>query len=194
MPTLKSIAVYCGSKTGNNPAHRAATIHLARALAAANITLVYGGGKVGLMGVIADAMLAHNGQVVGVMPQHLIDRELAHPKIQEMHIVNSMHERKALINNLADGIILLPGGTGSLEEFFEAWTWGMLGLHQKPCGILNVDGYFNDLLKFMDHATQHEFLGTQHREMIIVKENPEQLLNALSQYQPLTEIKWSKKT
>ena len=155
---MKSVCVFCGSSTGDDPAYAAAARLLGRTLADAGITLVYGGGHVGLMGVLADAALERGGEVVGVMPKALIDREIGHTNLTKLHVVSSMHERKALMSKLSEGFVALPGGNGTLEEFFEVLTWAQLGEHEKPCGLLNVSGYYDPLLKVFDQMVENEFL------------------------------------
>jgi len=178
MKTLKSVAVFCGGRLGNHAAFQEAAIALAQALVEQHIRLIYGGGRVGIMGVLADAMLARGGQVIGVIPQFLVDKEIAHEKT-ELHIVQSMHERKALLYQLADGFILLSGGLGSLDEFFETMTWNALNLHQKPCGILNTQAFYDRLLAFLDHATAAEFIPEANRKKIIAATDATQLLSKM---------------
>jgi len=187
---LSTVCVFCGSSPGARPAYRDAAEALGRVLAAQGRTLVYGGGNVGLMGVIADAVLASGGRVIGVIPQHLVAREIAHTGVTELRTVASMHERKQLMADLADTFVLLPGGLGSLEEFFEVWTWGQLGLHRKPYGLLNVDGYFDPLLAFLDHAVAERFLRREQRELLLVDHDPERLLARLDAHEPASMPKW----
>src|SRR5579862_1318574 len=165
--------VFCGSNRGTNPQYAGAAAELARCLASAGIGIVYGGGKVGLMGVLADAALAEGGEVIGVIPTMLVDREIAHQGLTELRIVGSMHERKALMADLSDAFIAMPGGYGTLDEFCEILTWTQLGLQQKPIGILNVDGYFDRLL---DHAVTEQFVKSKHRDMIVTDGDPESLI------------------
>jgi len=176
---MKRICVFCGSHQGARPAYRQAAADFAEALAARRIGLVYGGASVGLMGVIADKMLACGGEVVGIIPRTLVDREVAHRKLTELHEVNSMHERKALMAELADGFATLPGGFGTLEEFTEVISWRLLGLHQKPCGLLNVSGYFDGLLQFLDYAVSQQFINPVHRANIVVEQHPARLVDQL---------------
>lgn len=183
VPKLKRIAVFCGASTGNKPEYTEATQQLVLALQEANIGLVYGGGRVGLMGKLADYAIAHKVEIIGVMPRALTENEVAHAGITKLYEVETMHERKALMTELADGFIMLPGGIGSLDEFFESWTWLQLGYHSKPCGILNVTHYFDPLIAFLDHATNAGFLGVTHRNAIIVEENPITLLQKFAAYQ-----------
>jgi hypothetical protein len=190
VPAIGSLCVYCGSNTGADPEFAAATRAMAALLAERGIRVVYGGGKVGLMGVLADAALAADGEVVGVIPQHLIDREIGHAGLTELHIVGSMHERKALMAELADGFVALPGGVGTLEELVEVYTWSQLGLHRKPLGLLNVSGYYDGLAAFLDHAVRERFLRAEHRAVLAVEPRPEALLDRLEQAEPPQLVKW----
>jgi len=185
-----AVCVFCGSSPGARPAYRAAAEALGRALASQQRTLVYGGGNVGLMGSIADAALTGGGQVVGVIPQHLVAREVAHTRLTDLRIVASMHERKQVMADLAGTFVLLPGGLGSLEEFFEIWTWGQLGLHRKPYGLLNVEGYFDPLLAFLDRAVAERFVRVEHRDLLLVDDDPVRLLARLDALEPLPLPKW----
>jgi uncharacterized protein (TIGR00730 family) len=159
---------------------------LGRTLAEQKIELVYGGGKVGLMGVIATSVIQAGGQVIGVIPKHLADRELIHPDVADTRIVGSMHERKALMAELGEGFIALPGGFGTLEEITEVLTWAQIGLHEKPCGLLNVNGYFESLMEFLGHAVAEEFVAMEHREMIVVDSDPRRMLEQFESYHPPT--------
>ncbi len=188
---LKRICVFAGSSTGVRPGYRTAAEALGRALAACGINLVYGGGRVGLMGVLADAVLASGGHVTGVIPHALAAREVAHLGLTDLRVVGSMHERKALMADLADGFIALPGGWGTLDELFEILTWGQLGLHQKPCGLLNADGYFDRLLSFVDHSIDEGFVRREYRRMIAVAESPDALIDTLASYEPPLVEKWT---
>jgi uncharacterized protein (TIGR00730 family) len=163
---------------------------MGKALLAQNIGLVYGGGRLGLMGIVADAVMEGNGEVIGIIPKSLVERELAHQGITELLIVRSMHERKAAMAERADAFIALPGGYGTLEEFCEIITWAQLGLHEKPCGILNVEGYYNPLLSWFDHAVAEGFLAGANRRMIIAESEPERLLNSLMNYSPSVTGNW----
>jgi uncharacterized protein (TIGR00730 family) len=185
-----SICVFCGSSTGNEPTYAEAARSLGAALASQKIRLVYGGGSVGLMGILADAVLEHGGSVVGVIPQALWDREVGHRALTELHIVANMHERKAMMADLSDGFVALPGGIGTMEELFEAWTWAQLGVHEKPCALLNVSGYFDALLTFIDHMVAQGLLRHEHREMLIVADNPGALLSRIESYNPPIVAKW----
>ena len=182
--------MFCGSSPGARPAYGAAAAALGRALASQQRTLVYGGGNVGLMGTIADATLAAGGRVVGVIPRHLVAREVAHAGLTDLRTVDSMHARKQLMADLAGTFMLLPGGLGSLEEFFEIWTWGQLGLHRKPYGLLNVDGYFDPLLAFLDHAVAERFVRVEHRDLLLVDDDPARLLARLDALEPAPLPKW----
>ncbi len=187
---MKRICVFCGSNRGVRSAYISAAQSLGKILVQRNLGLVYGGGNVGLMGVIADAVLAEGGEVIGVIPQSLVDREVAHKNLTSQHIVNSMHERKALMADLSDGFIAMPGGMGTFDEFCEILTWAQLGIHQKPCGILNVENYFAPLLKMFDHAMDEGFLRDAHRDLVIEATSPEILLNLFANYQPAPLAKW----
>lgn len=187
---MTRIGVFCGSSVGNQPAFRQAAADLARALARRGFVLVYGGARVGLMGVLADAMLQHHGEVIGVIPQALLDREIAHAGLSDLRVVGSMHERKALMVELADGFIALPGGYGTLEEFCEVVTWAQLGLHHKPCGLLDVDAYFDPLLALFDGAVSAGFLRPENRALVLTANDPEALLNRFATYKPVNVPKW----
>jgi uncharacterized protein (TIGR00730 family) len=171
------ICVFTGSRHGGRPEYATAAQALARVLVDRNYGLVYGGGKVGLMGVLADAMLEHHGHVTGVIPAAFIDREVAHRGLSDLQIVKSMHERKAVMGDLSDGFIAMPGGIGTMEEFFEVLSWAQLGLHHKPCGLLNVDGYYKSLIRFLDHAVEQSFLKPKDRGLLIVEQEPKPLLD-----------------
>ena len=187
---MRRLCVFSGSSPGAHPAYAEATAALGRALADARIGVVYGGASVGLMGTVADAALAAGGEVVGVIPQSLVDREIAHPGLSELHVVQSMHERKALMADLSDGFVALPGGTGTLEELFEVYTWTQLGLHAKPLGLFNVRGYFDGLARFLDHATAERFVTPQHRAMLLVHEGLDDLLDGLAGWDAPAQPKW----
>ena len=186
------ICVFSGSSHGSVPAYRAAAAALGGLLARNAVELVYGGAAVGLMGAVADAALAGGGRVTGVIPQALVDREVAHPGLTDLRIVGSMHERKALMASLSDGFIALPGGIGTFEELFEIWTWAQLGSHAKPCGLLNILGFYDRLLEFLDHVAAQGFLKNAHREMLLVQADPASLLRAMAHYRAPTETKWLK--
>lgn len=176
---MKRITIFCGANVGSRPAFAVAARDLATTLARRGQGLVYGGGNVGLMGVVADAALAADGEVIGVIPKTLVERELAHEGLSALHVVGTMHERKALMADLSDGFIALPGGYGTLDEFFEVLTWAQLGLHGKPCGLLNVEGYFDQLLAFLDGAVQDGLLQAQNRHRFDVADNAEALLDRM---------------
>jgi hypothetical protein len=184
------IGVFCGSSAGNRPTYRQAAADLARALARRGFGLVFGGAQVGLMGVLADAMLEQRAEVIGVIPQALLDREIAHVGVADLRVVGSMHERKALMVELSDGFIALPGGYGTLEEFCEVLTWAQLGLHGKPCGLLDVDAYFDPLLALFDEAVAAGFLRSENRALVLRANDPEALLDQFASYKPVVVPKW----
>lgn len=181
---MKSIAVFCGSSMGALPSYREGAVELGKELARQGITLVYGGASVGIMGTVADAVLEAGGNAIGVLPKMLEDREIAHRGLTELIVVNSMHERKTKMSDLADGFIALPGGPGTMEEFFEVFTWGQLGLHGKPCGILNIDRYFDLLLAFFGHMNEQQFLQDKYASMVLSDSTPAGLLDKFRAYQP----------
>lgn len=187
---MESICVFCGSSNGSDPAYAKAARHLGQAIAGNGLTLVYGGGHVGLMGVVADAALEAGGEVIGVMPKSLVDREIAHTGLTKLHVVSSMHERKALMADLSDGFIALPGGNGTLEEFFEVLTWAQLGEHDKPCGLLNAAGYYDPLLAVFDQMVLMKFLEPVHRDLILVEDDPPALLQRFDSSHPPKTVKW----
>jgi uncharacterized protein (TIGR00730 family) len=188
--SIKRLCVFCGSSVGNRPEYRKAAIELGRQLASAGIGLVYGGARVGLMGALADSVLDAGGEAIGVIPRSLLEKEIAHTGLSDLHIVESMHERKARMSDLADGFILLPGGFGSWEEFCEVVTWQQLGIHQKPCAVLNVLGYCDALIALASHAVAEEFLKAGHRDLVIVEEDPQGLLSRLATAPIPAEVKW----
>jgi uncharacterized protein (TIGR00730 family) len=177
---MKRICIYCGSSTGNQPLYREMAEAMGALLARRGIGLVYGGGNVGLMGIVADAALAGGGEVIGVIPRSLADREIAHGGVTDLRVVDSMHTRKALMAELSDAFIAMPGGVGTFEEFFEAVTWTQLGVHRKPCGLLNVGGFYTPLAAFIDQAVTEGFIKPIHRAVIVVDDDPERLLNSLA--------------
>jgi len=191
MPPLRRVCVFTGSRLGADPAYAAAAERLARAAGAAGLGLVYGGASVGLMGVLADAALDAGLEVTGVIPQALVVREIAHPRLRDLRVVGSMHERKALMAELSDAFVALPGGAGTLEELFEVYTWSQLGLHAKPCALLNVRGYYDGLAGFLDHAVSEGFLRPEHRETLLVGEEPAALLAALAAWEQSGVVKWT---
>jgi uncharacterized protein (TIGR00730 family) len=176
---LNSVCVFCGSASGLSPAYIAASRAFAEESVRRGLRIVYGGASVGVMGALADAALEAGGEVVGVMPRSLVDREIAHNGLTKLHIVETMHERKAMMAELADAFVALPGGLGTLEELFEVWTWGMLGLHDKPYGLLNVDGYYQPLIEFLDYAAAQGFVRPAQRAMLAVDDDSRRLLDAL---------------
>jgi uncharacterized protein (TIGR00730 family) len=178
------ICVFCGTNTGSRPAYGAAARELGRVLAEQDIELVYGGASVGIMGELADSVQEHSGHVTGIIPQQLMEKEAAHTGIPNLIVVASMHQRKSQMADLSDGFIALPGGIGTLEGFFEVLTWGQLGIHTKPSGILNVEGYFDSLSEFLDHAVQEGFLTEEHRHAIAVDSDAERLLDRMRAYSP----------
>ncbi|TDU71315.1 hypothetical protein EI77_02438 [Prosthecobacter fusiformis] len=184
------IAIYCGSSGGHESLYRNAAEAVASFLAREGIGLVYGGGNVGLMGIIANAALKEGGEVIGVIPQALMDKELGHGGVTELHVVRSMHERKQLMVDLSDGFIALPGGFGTLDELFETLTWLQLSFHEKPVGLLNVNGFFDGLLTFLDHMTAQGFLKQEHRDCLLVSDDPAELLSKMRQFRPPELGKW----
>jgi uncharacterized protein (TIGR00730 family) len=187
---MKRVCVFCGSNKGLRPAYKDAAWEIGQALARRGIGLVYGGGNVGLMGVVADAALAVGGEVVGVIPEALVAKEIAHIGLTDLRVVRSMHERKALMAELSDAFVALPGGVGTWEEFCEVLTWRQLGLHQKPCGLLNVEGYYDQLIALFDRAITEQFIRPENRSLILEAEEPEYLLDLLAQYKPVFVEKW----
>jgi uncharacterized protein (TIGR00730 family) len=187
---MKRICVYCASSPGSQPDYTEAAGNLAQALVQRNIDLVYGGASVGVMGVLANSVLAAGGHVIGIIPQALVDREVAHSGLSDLRVVPSMHERKMLMAELSDGFIALPGGLGTLEEIFEILTWAQLGLHQKPCGLLNIRDYYRSLIDFLDHAVAEKFIKDAHRAMLLVEEQPRRLLERFERYNAPTVAKW----
>ena len=176
---MKRLAVYCGSSMGNDPAFRSAAQAIGEAMAERGIGLVYGGGKLGLMGVVADAVLGNGGEAYGVIPQALIDLEVAHQGLTELHVVDTMHERKAKMTELTDAFVALPGGIGTYDELFEAWTWNALGYHAKPFALLNVSGFWNEMIRFLDHATASGFMSPARRAQLLVAQEIDEALALL---------------
>ena len=185
------ICVFCGSSSGLSRTYADAAVALGRCLAERGIDLVYGGASVGLMGVLADAVLASRGEVVGVIPKALAEKEVSHRRLTELHVVGSMHERKALMADLSDAFIALPGGFGTVEELCEIITWGQLGFHRKPIGLLNVDGYFDSLLAFFDRAVRDQFVHSTHRGLVIDSTSPAEILEAFNDYRTAALSKWT---
>jgi uncharacterized protein (TIGR00730 family) len=188
---VERICVFCGSSPGGRPEYEQATRELARRLAADGIGVVYGGGGVGLMGALADEVIAAGGNLTGVIPRALVDREVAHRDVMDMRVVGSMHERKALMAELSDAFVALPGGIGTLEELFEVYTWAQLGLHRKPCALLNVEGYYDGIEAFLAHAVAERFLREETRELLIVERDTGAMLQRLREFQPQGVVpKW----
>lgn len=187
---MKSVCVYCGSSEGRRPEYAGAARALGRAIAERGLGLVYGGSSVGLMRLVADAALAAGGSVTGVIPEALVRKEIAHRGLTRLHVTASMHERKMLMAELSDGFVALPGGIGTLEELFEAWTWAQLGLHEKPCGLLNAAGYWDGLAAFLDHAVAERFVKEESRAMLLVSDDPGDLLDRFEAWRPPRVEKW----
>ncbi|WP_324676857.1 TIGR00730 family Rossman fold protein [Hymenobacter sp. GOD-10R] len=187
---MKSVAVYCGASVGNNDIYRQQADAMGQALAERGMTLVFGGGHVGLMGAVADGVLRHGGKAIGVIPDFLANKELAHLGLTELHVVKSMHERKLMMADLAEGFVAMPGGYGTLEELFEVLTWGQLGLHPKPVAVLNVNGYYNHLLAALDTMQQEGLLRQENRAQLLQDETPNGILDKMLAYRPVTVEKW----
>ena len=183
---MKSIAVYCGSSSGKLPDYANAARALGRALVDRNLKLIYGGAAIGMMGILADTVLERGGEVVGVMPEALVRKEVAHKNLTALHVTQSMHERKMLMADLADGFIALPGGVGTLDEIFEIWTWAQLGIHHKPCGLLNAAGYYDKLTGFLQHAISQGFIKSPSFDMLMVEQYPDTLLDRFARYEAPT--------
>lgn len=187
---MKRICVFCGSSKGVRPAYEEAAIAMGEVLVKRGLGLVYGGGNVGLMGVIADTVKRAGGEVIGVIPESLAAKELAHQDLSDLIVVKSMHERKAIMADYSDGFIAMPGGYGTFEEFCEIITWAQLGFHRKPCGLLNVEDYYAPLLALCDHAVNEKFVRAEHRPLVLVSNDPEHLLDLFENYQPPELEKW----
>lgn len=187
---MKSVCVFCGSSSGKGVKHLLAAQKLGEIIVRKNLSLVYGGGNVGIMGELANTVLKYNGKVTGVIPENLVKREAALKEVTELVIVKSMHERKAKMSELSNGFIAMSGGIGTLEEFFEVWTWAQLGIHSKPIGILNTDDYYTKLMDFIHHSVEQEFLKKENLDMIIVDTDPENLINRMKVYKPSEVKKW----
>jgi hypothetical protein len=187
---MKRICVFCGSSPGVRPEYADAARAMGRALAGQGMGLVYGGGRVGLMGIVADAVMQAGGEAVGVIPEALMRREVGHAALTELHVVGSMHERKALMADLSDGFVAMPGGYGTFEEFCEVITWSQLGIHPKPCALLNVAGYYDALLAMFDHGVAEGFIRPQHRAMVLTEPDPERLLERMRGFVPPDAEKW----
>ena len=187
---LTSICVYCGSNTGSQPIHADVAATVGRSLAELGIRVVYGGGQVGLMGIVADAAMAAGGEVIGIIPAALDRREVAHTGLTELHIVETMHERKAMMAELSDAFLTLPGGLGTLEELFETLTWNQLGIHRKPVGLINVDGFFHPLLAMLDQFVARGFLRQEHRELLLESESLPEMIAQMERWTPPQIEKW----
>ena len=190
MGEIQRICVFCGSNAGRRPEYAEAAREMGRVLVERGIGLVYGGGNVGLMGIVADTVLAGGGEVVGVIPEALMAREVGHAGLTRIHVVRTMHERKAMMADHADGFVALPGGYGTFEEFCEVLTWSQLGIHPKPCGLLNVDGYYDPLLALFDRGVDEGFIPPQHRALVIEETDPARLLDSFAAFRPPTTSKW----
>lgn len=187
---MERLCVFCGSSMGASSEYKKGAEALGKVLAERGITLVYGGASVGLMGVVADSVLEAGGEVIGVIPKRLVDREIAHSNLTQLFIVDSMHERKAKMAALADGFVALPGGPGTLEEFFEVFTWAQLGEHHKPCGLLNINNYYAPLISLFDHMIAEKFLKKAYRSIVIVESDPSAIIEKFLHYEPLQVAKW----
>ena len=187
---MPRICVFTGSSDGRRPSYRTAATALGQTLVSRGYELVYGGARVGLMGAVADSVLASGGHVIGVIPEALVAREVAHTGLPDLRVVSSMHQRKALMADLSDGFVAMPGGWGTLEELFEILTWGQLGLHAKPCGLLNVDGYFDPLLAFLRHAFEEQFVRAEDEQQLTVSASADELLDLCESFQPPAVRKW----
>jgi uncharacterized protein (TIGR00730 family) len=190
---LQAVCIFCGSNFGRRPAYADAAAALGRAIGVRGLALVYGGARVGLMGAVADAALSAGAKVYGIIPQALVDKELAHPGLTRLETVGSMHERKARMADLADGFVALPGGAGTLEEICEVWTWAQLGFHRKPVGFLDVAGYYDALARFLDHAVEEAFIKAPLRDMLVFETDPERLLDRFATYVAPSQPKWIKR-
>jgi uncharacterized protein (TIGR00730 family) len=189
---MKSICIFCGANFNGDPVLKQAVEQLAEVMVSRDITLVYGGGKVGVMGILADAVLKEGGKAIGIIPQFLMDKEVGHRGLTELHIVENMHQRKQMMNDLSDGIITLPGGLGTLEEFFEVLTWLQLGLHNHPIGLLNVNGYYDFLLKQLDVMVEQKFLKPTNRNLVITSGDPIELVNLMDGFNVTPDEVWFK--
>ena len=187
---IKRICVYCGSSPGKNPAYTLAAKSLANAMCERGIGLVYGGAAIGVMGAVADAVLAAGGEAIGIIPESLAVKEVAHENLTDLHVVASMHERKAMMADLSDGFVALPGGWGTLEEIFEILTWAQLGFHEKPCALLNIEGYYDNLIRFMENAFEQKFVNALCRPMLIKADEPAALLDQFAIYSAPRVRKW----
>jgi uncharacterized protein (TIGR00730 family) len=191
--TLQTVCVFCAANPGVRPVYAERAREMGRFLATSGRRIVYGGGRTGLMGALAEGALEAGGEVVGIMPRHLVEREVAHTGLTTLHVVESMHERKALLAKLSDGFLAMPGGLGTMEELFEIWTWGQLGLHRKPYGLLEVDRFFAPLLAFLDHAVGEGFVSRQNRELLVVDEDPATLIARMEAVEPPAVARWMRR-
>lgn len=180
---MKHLAVYCGSSYGASPAYQEAAVELGKEMVRRGLTLVYGGSSVGIMGVLADTVIAEGGQTIGVIPQVLVDREISHQGLTELHVVGTMHDRKFKMAELADAFLALPGGPGTMEEFFEAFTWAQIGIHSKPIGMLNVNRYYDPMISLFEHMVREQFMQPQYQSMAIIEPNVSVLLDMMSKYE-----------
>ncbi|MBE0638053.1 MAG: TIGR00730 family Rossman fold protein [Bacteroidales bacterium] len=187
---MKSVCVFCGSSVGRQPEYSARARNLGKLIAGKHLKLVYGGGNIGLMREVADSVLESGGEVIGVMPRHIVDKEIAHQNITHLYVVNSMHERKAMMADLSDAFIALPGGFGTIDELFEIMTWNQLEIISKPTGLLNIEGYFDHLIKFIGHAVDEKFVRAEHQRNLIIDDDENNLLQRLEQYHPMKAEKW----
>lgn len=187
---MKSVCVFCGSNFGRDPLYTETARQFGGLIARSGLTLVYGGGCVGLMGTVADGAIADGGRVIGVIPKSMMGKEVAHEGLADLRVVGSMHERKATMAELSDGFVAMPGGVGTLEEFFEIWTWSQLGLHAKPYALLNVAGFFDPLIAFLDHIVGEQFVRAKHREQLIITKTPEDCLERMKHHRPAYVKKW----
>ncbi|MCP4630846.1 MAG: TIGR00730 family Rossman fold protein [bacterium] len=187
---MLSICIFCGSSAGRNAAHKGAAVKLGQLLAEKKLNLVYGGGNIGLMGEIAQSVIKAGGKAIGVIPQFLVEKELVYTNLSKVHVVDSMHERKAMMAELADAFIAMPGGFGTLEETVEVLTWAQLGLHRKPIGLLNIDGYYDYLNDFFEHMVSEGFLGREYKEMLLMSNDPAAMLDSLTAFEPPIVDKW----
>lgn len=187
---MKNICVFCGSSPGKGVKHLVAAQELGNVLVKENLRLIYGGGNIGIMGEIANTVLQYNGEVTGVIPEDLVAREVALKDVTELIIVDSMHERKAKMQELSDGFIAMSGGIGTLEEFFEIWTWAQLGIHSKPVGILNIDGYYDLLIEFIYNSVKNEFVNENNLKMIVIDSDPENLIRKMKDFKPPEVRRW----
>ena len=187
---MRRVCVFCGSSPGRQEAYRSAAVLLGESLVSQEVALVYGGACVGLMGTVADAVLANGGEAIGVIPASLVEKELAHPGLTELHVVETMHQRKATMSELSDGFIALPGGIGTLEEMFEALTWAQLGFHQKHCALLNTEGYYQGLVDFLHSAVTEGFVKQRHLDQLLIDSEPQRLLERMARPQPGAQPKW----